>query len=159
MLNFLAKRRLQVVIPSIIVVIAVLATAVAGIASYVIGRDALNREATGKLVALAEARRSALSDYLESIRQDLRIQAENPAIKTMLDQYISSWGAMGSNQQKTLQDLYINNNPNKTGEKDKTGRCRGWFLLQQIPRPLSPLDEPVTARPWLLRYLPVRYRG
>ena len=119
MLNFLAKRRLQVVIPSIIVVIAVLATAVAGIASYVIGRDALNKEATGKLVALAEARRSALSDYLESIRQDLRIQAENPAIKTMLDQYISSWGAMGSNQQKTLQDLYINNNPNKTGEKDK----------------------------------------
>lgn len=119
MLNFLAKRQLRVVIPAIIVAIAVFSTAIASVASFLIGRDALNQEATNKLVALADSREHELADYLGSIRQDLLIQAENPAIKQMLGEFIEGWQALEGNQEKKLQDLYINDNPHPTGSKDK----------------------------------------
>lgn len=119
MLNFLAKRQLRVVIPATIVFIAVLATAIAGVASYVIGRNAVDHEATSKLTALAESRKHALEDYLQSIRQDLLIQAENPAIKQMLGDFINGWKELGNGQEQKLQSLYIYDNPHPTGEKDK----------------------------------------
>ncbi len=70
-----------------------------------------------KLTAVVEGRSTALGDYLESIEQDIRYTATNPAVLAALDDFEAAWQAMGSNQTQTLQRLYITENENKLGEK------------------------------------------
>ena len=72
-----------------------------------------------KLIAIAESRRDALSDYLASIEQDLRTLAASPFTLEALRAYETGWSELGSDQRQVLQELYITNNPHPTGEKEE----------------------------------------
>ncbi|WP_218044732.1 methyl-accepting chemotaxis protein [Aestuariispira insulae] len=104
---------------------AFLATVTTGISSFLLADASLETESQNKLTAIAESRKNAMADYLNSIEQDLLIQAENPAIKQMLTEFIAAWDALGGNQEKTLQKIYITDNPNPTGQKDKLVKAPG----------------------------------
>ncbi len=73
-------RGLGVIIPAYIAGAAFLSGLAVGILTYMQAADTLEEEASVRLTALVDARGAALADYLESIRQDLVIQAENPFV-------------------------------------------------------------------------------
>ena len=118
-MGFLARMSLRRVIPSVIALIAILATAITAISSYVIARDALNEGATDKLYALANSRQSELAQYLGSVRQDLLIQADSPAIRQAMKLFGFAWSDLGETPEKTLQNLYISQNPNPADQRDR----------------------------------------
>ena len=79
--------------------------------------EALARLSEDKLSSIAQTEAAAFSDYLQSIQQDLDTVADNPFTLSALRGFESGWDALGSNQLNTLQDLYIESNPNPLGEK------------------------------------------
>ena len=79
--------------------------------------EALSSLSEDKLSSIAETEAAAFTDYLDSIQQDLDTVAANPFTLEALRGFESGWDALGSNQRNTLQDLYIDSNPNPLGEK------------------------------------------
>ncbi|WP_022693435.1 methyl-accepting chemotaxis protein [Ponticaulis koreensis] len=79
--------------------------------------EALSRLSEDKLSSIAQTEAAAFSDYLQSIQQDLDTVADNPFTLSALREFENGWDALGSNQMNTLQDLYIESNPNPLGEK------------------------------------------
>ena len=70
-----------------------------------------------ELDAVLAGRKAALNDYLASIEQDIRYTATNPAVVSALGEFDAAWSALDGNQMETLQQLYITDNPNPTGDK------------------------------------------
>lgn len=75
--------------------------------------------AEDKMLAMVSARESELSGYLDQIVSDLRIQASNPVTSDALDEFSKGWTSVVGNPTKTLQKVYIEENPNPMGEKHK----------------------------------------
>jgi methyl-accepting chemotaxis protein len=63
------------------------------------------------------AKRSFVSNYLQTIRQDLLAQAESPLMREAVQEFTAGWKAMGSNVGPDLTKIYITDNPNPVGEK------------------------------------------
>lgn len=72
----------------------------------------------GKLEALQASRVAALSNYMDSIQQDLSSLAYNDYVRKALQDFRLGWAELGSGQVDTLQRLYINDNPHPTGSKE-----------------------------------------
>jgi methyl-accepting chemotaxis protein len=79
----------------------------------------LQDQAEARLTSVDKIRQEQFSNYLGQIRDDLTIFAENPTTKQALNQFSNAWVALGTDQMKTLQKLYITDNPNPTGQKEK----------------------------------------
>lgn len=72
-----------------------------------------------KLKAIAEGRRATLALYLDSIEQDLRITAANDMTREATRDFSEAFSGFGADAETALQDAYIRDNPNPTGEKEK----------------------------------------
>ena len=110
---------LGIVIPAYIAGAAFLSGLAIGVLTYLQAADTLEEETSVRLTALVDARAGALTDYLESIRQDLVIQAESPFVLDALNDFSQGWAELGGDAGARLQKTYIDDNPNPTGEKDK----------------------------------------
>ena len=106
-------------LPIIIVALAVISAGVSGVVAYQKSAEELDREAQTRLEGLLGARKSELSAYLDSIQQDLRLQASNPQIRNALTEFASTWRDLGPGAGPMLQRLYIEENPNPTGQKEE----------------------------------------
>ena len=104
-------------IPALIVVSALLSCAIVGTLNYFATADALSVAAENKLNALLEARRQALRDYLTSIEQDIRFQADNPTVHSAVKSFVSAWTRLGETPTERLHKAYIEDNPYPVGEK------------------------------------------
>lgn len=93
-----------------------------------------------KLKAIAEGRRATLASYLDAIEEDLRITASNGMTREATQGFSEAFAELGGDAETTLQDAYIHDNPNPTGEKEKLdaastgstydtlhGRYHDWF--------------------------------
>ncbi len=114
----LRNLRISWKLPIIIVALAVVSAGVSGMAGYQKSAEELDRAAQNRLEGLLGARKSELSAYLESIQQDLRLQASNPRVRDALTQFESSWRDLGPGAGPLLQRLYIDENPHPTGQKE-----------------------------------------
>ncbi|MEZ5939575.1 MAG: methyl-accepting chemotaxis protein [Hyphomonadaceae bacterium] len=90
-----------------------------GVVGYLQAAYELNKSADQSLLGLADTRRDALSDYLKSIRSDLTLIASNPWTADALEAFRTGWDELGANPTETLQSLYIDDNPNPTGQKEE----------------------------------------
>lgn len=72
-----------------------------------------------KLQALNVSKKSALTNYLESIQQDLSSLSKNPFVRDAVVDFKKGWDDFGYNQKNVLQKLYIEDNPHPTGSKEK----------------------------------------
>jgi len=81
--------------------------------------DGFEKSEGNKLVSLVAARESELSNYLDIISSDLKIQAHNPVVAQALSRFEESWVSLGAEQKQRLQTAYITDNPNPLGEKHK----------------------------------------
>ena len=110
-------------LPLVIVAAALISASAVGIANYLSAAATIRAEAESKLTALMEVRRAALTDYLDSIRQDLRILAGNETVRRAVGDFSSAWQRLGPQAQSELQRLYITENPHPTGQKEELDRA------------------------------------
>ena len=133
----------------LVIVAAALASAVAvGVSNYLSAASALRLEAEQKLMAMRAVRTAALSDYLASIQQDLRILAENQTVLSALADFTDGWRELGPEAESQLQRLYITENPNPTGQKENLDRAADASLYSSYHG---------SYHPWLRSFL--RERG
>jgi methyl-accepting chemotaxis protein len=92
-----------------------------GAISIVFTQSALREGAEGKLLALADARQAALSDYLAAIREDLGLLSENAVTKQAIRELDVSYAEVGGGP--AARKLYVDANPNtgKLWELDTAG--------------------------------------
>ncbi|MEP3124479.1 methyl-accepting chemotaxis protein [Nisaea sp.] len=97
---------------------AVIALAIeGGVTAYDSSRT-LQHEAKMRLEAIDTIRRDQFENYLQSIRDDLSLYANNPTTHGALEQFGAAWDAIESNPEAVLQRLYITDNPHPTGQKE-----------------------------------------
>lgn len=117
MLSFVAGLRISQKLPAVIIGSAlVLGLGLGSVNYYEASTQALDG-VEHKFEAVLTSRSASLAAYLASIEQDMHFMSSNPTVLAALDEFQSAWQALGSDQTKTLQRLYIDDNPNKTGEK------------------------------------------
>ena len=112
-------KRMSHKIPLIIQTASLVSCVAVGLLAHFQSADALREEANNKLLAMLESRQTAISGYLETIRQDLQFQAANPTLHQALRAFTAAWRELGENQTQTLQSLYIHDNPYPIGDKEK----------------------------------------
>ncbi len=134
-------------LPGIIVAAAMVTAAAIGFWSYFQASESLTESAQGKLLALAEVRKTQLADYLGTIAVDLRLMAENQTIKDALTDFKLAWMELGPKAETTLQDLYIHNNPNPLGEKHRLDAADDGSTYSQTHR---------QYHPWIRKFLEER---
>ncbi|MGF1630548.1 MAG: hypothetical protein ACFCUT_13830, partial [Kiloniellaceae bacterium] len=110
-------------LPLVILASGLISAGAVSITNYVNSATAIRAEAEHQLSALLEARRDTLNDYLESIRQDLRIVASNTMVHEALADFTMAWGQLRSEAQAELQRLYITENPHPLGQKEELDRA------------------------------------
>jgi len=118
-MNFLKNMRISIKLPAVIVLLSVVAATATAVIAYSQARTELIVESENKLTALAAARQGAIADYLKSIRSDLRFMSTNQVVIDGLTAFEATFKQLGANAETTLQKLYITDNPNKLGEKEK----------------------------------------
>ncbi len=73
-----------------------------------------------KLEALSISRKNSLGSYLDSIKADVEAISSNDNTLQALEEFNAAWKEIPSGTEETLlQKLYINDNPNPTGQKEK----------------------------------------
>ena len=103
--------RLSRRIPLIVIAAALVAGAATVALDYVYAAHELRRAAETKLTALLEARRIAVSEYLASIRRDLRLQATSPFVIEAFTAFQVGRGELGAGAGQQLRHLFLAGNP------------------------------------------------
>ncbi|MCA0044964.1 methyl-accepting chemotaxis protein [Celeribacter litoreus] len=116
-MKFFSKIRLAKKLPAIMITLTVMTILIASFVSYRNAADSLLGEAEEALLTVAEARTLELSSWLEGVDIDLRSQAENPTVLSAIRGFGEAWDAIESDQTTYLKQWYIEDNPNKIGEK------------------------------------------
>ena len=106
-------------LPLVIVATALVSAIAVGLASYLEASLAMRREAEVKLSALMQVRRTALTDYLDTIRQDLRTLASNEVVQRAAVDLAGAYREFGPEAIDRLQQAYITDNPHPTGHKEE----------------------------------------
>ncbi len=118
-LGLLGRMTIARKLPLVVAVAALISACAVGVTSYYVAASAMQHDAEEKLSALMQVRRTALTSYLESIRQDLRTLATNQTVQRAVVDFASAWQTLGPEAGASLQQLYITDNPNPTGQKEE----------------------------------------
>jgi methyl-accepting chemotaxis protein len=119
----LSDVRLTTKIPLLAVGAALLLGAGVGVASYVTAQQSTLALIDDDLGAIAESARKQLALYLKGLREDTAVAAEMPGARGALTEMGAAWATMGERAGETLQRVYITENPNKKGEKQKLDKA------------------------------------
>ncbi|MCW9045350.1 MAG: methyl-accepting chemotaxis protein, partial [Alphaproteobacteria bacterium] len=113
--------RISAKLPLVTVILAVVATAATGVISEMQAARALEDSALRKLEAVQEARKTQLSSYLGSIKEDIQNMSENAMIvDAVLDLQYTFESVKGG--LPTLKDMFVTKNPNKKAERYKMAK-------------------------------------
>ena len=111
--------KLSTKLPLVIIGLSILAVLITGVISFTRSEHALEEAAFTKLEAVQEARIAELETYLHSVEEDLRIIATNDMAINAVSEIETAFEEFGSNAKDMARDLYVTNNPNEAGEKNK----------------------------------------
>jgi len=113
-----ALAQLKIRLPALFAGCAAIATISVGALAYWVSSANIDELSEQRLEALATARAHSLSEYLESIVQDLHVTAYNPMVTDALNGFTAAWKEIGSDAEAALQKAYIKDNPHPAGSKD-----------------------------------------
>lgn len=147
MQNHLARLSIAAKIPALVVSSALALAVAMGLGNYYQASDAQMTAASQALEAVAEGRKHELSGYLASIEQDMRSTAQNPSVQKAVVAFSEAWSAFPDTPTKTLQDLYIENNPHPVGEKHKLDAAEDGSTYSKVH---------AVYHPWLRTFLEER---
>jgi len=92
---------------------ALLVSVGVGLASYMIGSEALRSSAENTLVTLASERAAAVSTYLASVEDDLVATSRSEATVQALRDFGGAWLQFKVDPTAEVRKLYVDDNPNK----------------------------------------------
>ncbi len=133
-MTFIDNIKITYKLPIIIVLAALIAAGSISVLSYTDARKAIVSIEEEKLLALRDARKNHLSDYLGSIREDIGAVATNPSTIKALADFKAGWAALDieGSPMPALQKLYIEDNFNAIGEKEKLDTANDGSLYSQM---------------------------
>ncbi len=111
--------KISIKFPTTIIFAAALAALSIGYIGYQQTADTIKQNVDSRMNIILENQKLRLKSYLAEIENDLRQNAKNQTIREALLAFNTAWSELGKNQENTLQKAYINDNPNKLGEKEK----------------------------------------
>lgn len=103
--------RLSQTITVLVVLVALIAGSIVAVADYRLAAGELRQAVEEKLLALLEARRAAIIDYLATIRRDLRMQASNPVVLDAFREFEAGWLELGDGAGEKLFGTFVVENP------------------------------------------------
>lgn len=105
-------------LPLLVVMSALVANIVLSVIALNNSKSTIIHDSEMHLSSLKESRKGALLNYLDSIREDIVVVAENRQVTTALEEFAVAWRSLEGNPKSRLQDLYITSNPHPTGQKE-----------------------------------------
>ena len=138
-----AARGLRIVhkIPGAIVAAVAITSIVLGVVAYLVSSRELVEASETKLEAITEGRKARLNDYLERVRSDVAVLADNSVLRQTLIDFTYAFeliSLMDDKPDQILQKSYITDNPetdravlNKAGDgtffSDSHERYHPWL--------------------------------
>jgi methyl-accepting chemotaxis protein len=114
----LKKLKLSVKIPLVMLFLAVLNVGILSSFAIYFSTQEAEKQAFQKLEAIREQMSVSITEYLDNIKEDLFLNAESQTTLSALKDYQIGWDALPEgNKTDYLQKKYIDENPNKIGEK------------------------------------------
>lgn len=116
-MKFLNRLRLSAKLPLFITALSLsLAVVITATAAFLSSRS-YTEFYEDKIDAILVAKRYEMESYLRDIEADLRYHASNAYVAEAVEAFTQSWKALGGDAEKTLQRLYITDNPHPEGDK------------------------------------------
>lgn len=116
-MSVLSRLKIAQKLPALVIGSVVVVGLALGVSSAMIGASVITHAEIEKLESIADGRAQQMKAYLDDIQTDLLLTADNPFTLDALKAFDGAWDALGANPAKTLQDAYINDNPNELGSK------------------------------------------
>ena len=131
MTNPINNIRITLKLPVIILLLTIGAIAATAFAGYRSSSKTLLEETHLRLEAIAHARAEAVETLLKGVGNDLHAQTSNPLIADAINGFSAGFRGYDA-PQRDLQKLYIDENPNAAGEKDKLVRAGDGTAYDQL---------------------------
>ena len=106
-------------LPLVICGLAAFAALVSGGAAYLESAKTLNSTSKVLLQGAATSRGEAVNSLLKEIEAQTKEMAASAHVVNALDQFSNGYNQLGSDAEAQLQSLYIDQNPNPFGQKEK----------------------------------------
>jgi methyl-accepting chemotaxis protein len=131
---------------ALVLILATLSLVAVAVVSYARALRTELDDAGGYALTLMELRQSALKDYLETIRSELILWTDRPALRDALVELKRGWDRLPGDRTELLQRLYIDESPYPEGEKHRLAAADDGSLYSQVhnavhPRALRFLEE------------------
>ena len=121
-------------LPMIITMSTIVCCAVVTTIGAINSRASLTEAYERELLALAKSRQGVIQEHLRSVDKDIKVMATNQQTLAALEEFALAWEEMGGSQEKTLQEFYIDNNPNSAGEKHLLDYAQDGSFYSQVHR-------------------------
>lgn len=125
MLKTLNSLNISTKLPIVIALAAILVGLGTGVSGYMISSNTVDEMSHEKLHTLAVARDHEVERALYNIEKELVLFSHDPAIFEGLEDFSNDFAEMGIGARTALQNAYIADNPNPTGEKHLLDRAPG----------------------------------
>jgi methyl-accepting chemotaxis protein len=106
-------------LPLIVAGLAALAASVVGGTSYFQSAKTLNQSSEKLLAAATASRANAVTELLAEVEGQTKELAGSTKVSTALDRFLVAYNEIGPDAEAQLQNLYIDQNPNAIGQKEK----------------------------------------
>jgi methyl-accepting chemotaxis protein len=106
-------------LPLIVVGLAALSASVVGGTSYWQSANTLTNSSKELLSAATVSRAKAVTELLAEVEGQTKELASSQQVSTALDRFVTAYGELGPDAEAQLQGLYIDQNPNAIGQKEK----------------------------------------
>ena len=103
--------------PMVMISLALLSAIATGVIAFINTTDSMKLAAQEKLVALLESRKSTLEQYFYNIEHKTKFHAQSPLVINALNDFSIAWNKLPPTRERYLQQLYIERNPYKAGQK------------------------------------------
>jgi methyl-accepting chemotaxis protein len=114
--------RLTVKLPAAIIGISMFMALAIGVSNFYALNNQVNRDVEQQLWGVLQSKSQQLRNYLQSIEQDMLSVAAEPTVINAFSDFSREWSRVPGDNLRTLQNAYIEQNPNPLGEKDKLYR-------------------------------------
>ncbi|MGB6229191.1 MAG: methyl-accepting chemotaxis protein [Litorimonas sp.] len=122
-MKFQNKLSLSKKLTASVIGLSLLTASITATLSYFQAKTALEEASETKLEGILQEKTLGLTSLMAGVESDLRMQAQNPAVRDAILKLDASWDALGTDQTATLQAAYIRNNPNPVGQKENLDRA------------------------------------
>lgn len=117
-MNILKNARIGTTLPFIMVVLVALTAVTLTLVSMFMTQNILAATVERQLHSIAVLKTNRISNLLNNVERDLRLQSLAPATSQALIALADGYDMLGDAAGETLRRVYIDENPNPLGEKD-----------------------------------------